>query len=121
MVKNWGPFLSSAVYAIRSSFHTTLKETPGQSEFGRDIVLPIAFVADWGAIEQQHQKKMARNNRSENASRINHEYKVGDKVLIKKPGKHLRKLEAPRTGPHTVTVIYTNGNSVSKRVMFMRE
>jgi hypothetical protein len=53
---------------------------------------------------------MASNNKRENASRINHDYKVGDKVLLKKPGKHLRKLEAPRTGPHTVTAIYTNGN-----------
>jgi hypothetical protein len=42
---------------------------------------------------------MGRNNRRENASRISHDYKVGDKVLLKKPGKHLRKLEAPRTGP----------------------
>jgi hypothetical protein len=53
---------------------------------------------------------MARNNRRENASRITHDYKVGYKVLLKKPGKHLRKLEAPRTGPHTVTELYTNGN-----------
>jgi hypothetical protein len=52
---------------------------------------------------------MARNKRRENASRINHDYKVGYKVLLKKPFKHLRKLEAPRTGPHTVTAIYTNG------------
>jgi hypothetical protein len=52
---------------------------------------------------------MGRNNRRENDSRIIHDYKVGDKVLLKKPGKHLRKIEAPRTGPHTVTAIYTNG------------
>jgi hypothetical protein len=52
---------------------------------------------------------MGRNNRRENVSRISHDYKVGDKVLLKKPGKHLRKLEAPRTGPHTVTAIHTNG------------
>jgi hypothetical protein len=37
------------------------------------------------------------------------DYKVGDKILLKKPGKHLRKLEAPRTGPHTVTEKYING------------
>jgi hypothetical protein len=30
----WGPFLSSAAYAMRSTFHTTLKATP--------------FMADWG-------------------------------------------------------------------------
>jgi hypothetical protein len=51
-----GPFLSSAAYAIRSTFHTILKATPGQLVFGRDMVLPIKFMADWGAIEQQRQK-----------------------------------------------------------------
>jgi hypothetical protein len=69
---------------------------------------------------------LARNNRRENASIINHDYKVGDKVLLKKPGKHLRKLEAPRTGPHTVTAIYTNGTlriqkgNVNERVIIRR-
>jgi hypothetical protein len=52
---------------------------------------------------------MARKNRRENASRISHAYKVGGKVLLKKPGKHLRKLEASRTGPYTLTAIYNNG------------
>jgi hypothetical protein len=123
----WGPFLSSDVYARRSTFHTSIKATPGKVVFGRDMVLPIKIMADWWAIEQQCQKEMARNNRRENASRINHDYKVGDKVLLKKPGKHLRKLEAPRTGPHTVTAIYTNGTlriqkvNVNKRVNKMGE
>jgi hypothetical protein len=52
---------------------------------------------------------MGHNNRRENASRISHDYKVGHKILLKKPGKHIRKLEAPRRGPHTVTAIYTSG------------
>jgi hypothetical protein len=77
--------------------------------FGRDMVLPITFMADWGEIEQQRQNEMARNNRRENASRISHGYKVGDKVIIKKTGKNLRKLESPITGPYIVTAIYTNG------------
>jgi hypothetical protein len=47
----WGPFLSSAAYAIRSTFHTTLKATSGQLVFGRDMVLTIKFMAYWGAIE----------------------------------------------------------------------
>jgi hypothetical protein len=83
-------------------------------------------MADWGAIEQQRKKEMTRNNRRENASIISHDYKVGDKVLLKKPGKHLRKLEAPRTGPTTVTAIYTNGtlhiqkDKVNERVKIRR-
>jgi hypothetical protein len=105
----WGPFLASAAYATRRTFHTTLKATPGQLVFGRDMVLHIKSMADWGAIEQQRHKEMGRNNRRENDSRIIHDYKVGDRILLKKPGKHLIKLEAPRTGPHPVTAIYTNG------------
>jgi hypothetical protein len=52
---------------------------------------------------------MAHNNRRENASRISHDYKVGDKVILKKPCKHPRRRESPRTGPYTVAAIYTNG------------
>jgi hypothetical protein len=52
---------------------------------------------------------MSCNDGRENVSRIIHDYKIGDKVLLKKPGKHLRKIEAPRTGPHTVAAVYTNG------------
>jgi hypothetical protein len=105
----WGPLLASDAYVIRITFHTTLKATPGQLMFGIDMVLPIKFVVDWGAIEQQRQKEMGRSNRIENASRISHDYKVGDKILLEKPGNNLRKLEATRPGPHTVTAIYTNG------------
>jgi hypothetical protein len=54
---------------------------------------------------------MGRKNRREDASRISHDYKVGDKILLKKQGKHLRKLEAPRTGPHTVAAIYNKMSS----------
>jgi hypothetical protein len=99
-----------------------LKATPGQLVFGRDMVLPINFVADWGSIEQQRQNEMAHNNTIENASRINHDYKV----ILEKSGKHLRKLEAPRTGPHTVTIIFINGTlcikegNVNERVNIRR-
>jgi hypothetical protein len=95
----WGPFwhLLHMLYA------------PGKLVFGRDMLLPIKSMTDWGTIEQQRQKEMGRNNKRENASRISHDYKVGDKILLKKPGKHLRKLEAPRTVPPTVTAIYNNG------------
>jgi hypothetical protein len=89
--------------------YAALSTPPGQLVFGKDMVLPITFMADWGAVEEQRQKEMGHNNRIENASRISHDHKVGDKILLKKPGKNLGKLEAPRTGPHTVAAIYTNG------------
>jgi hypothetical protein len=57
---------------------------------------------------------MGRNNIRENASIISHDYKVGDKILLTKPGKHLRKLEAPRTGPYTVAAIYNGTLRIQK-------
>jgi hypothetical protein len=53
----WGPSLSSAAYAICSTFHTTLKATPGKLVFGRDMVLPLTFMADWGQLSNNAKKK----------------------------------------------------------------
>jgi hypothetical protein len=94
---------------MRSTFYTTSKATTGQMVFVRDMVLPINLMADWGAIEQKFQKEMGCNNRRENASRISHDYKVGDKVLFNNAGRHLGNLESPMTGTYKVTAIYTNG------------
>jgi hypothetical protein len=35
----WGYFLDAAAYAIHSTYHTTLKATPYQFTFGRDMIL----------------------------------------------------------------------------------
>jgi hypothetical protein len=67
MVENWMTKIHGD-HLCSSTFHTTLKVTLGQLVFGRDMVLPINFMADWGAIEQQRKKEIARNNRRENAS-----------------------------------------------------
>jgi hypothetical protein len=85
----WGPCLSSDVYVIHSTFHTTLKATPGQLVFGRYMVLSITFVADWGAIVQQRQKEMAGNNRRENASRIR--YSSRNQVIVLENQKPLEQ------------------------------
>jgi hypothetical protein len=53
----WGPFLSSAAYAIRITLHTKIKATPGQLMFGRDMVLPITFMADWGGELKKSAKR----------------------------------------------------------------
>jgi hypothetical protein len=90
----WGPFFASAAYAIRSTFHTTLKATPGQLVFGRGMILPMKFMEDWGTIEQQRQKEMVHNNRRENDSRISHDYKVGDKILLKKTRQASKKIRS---------------------------
>ncbi len=110
----WTPFLTAAAYAIRSTYHTTLQATPGQLVFGRDMILPIKFRADWARIRHQRQEAMVKNNDRENRNRIEHSYKPGDKVLVTKPGI-IPKLSAPRTGPHEVLAVYLNGTVQIKR------
>ena len=80
----WGYFLSAAAWAIRSTVHTTLDATPGQLVFGRDMRLPIQIKTDWARIRQRKQDMINVNNRKENAKRIEHKYRVGEKSLVGK-------------------------------------
>ena len=72
------------------------------------MVLPIRFQADWARIKLRKQEVIDESNARENKKRIKHEYRVGDKVLIEKPGI-IRKMSTPHEGPYPVTKVYTNG------------
>jgi hypothetical protein len=43
-------FLSDAAWAIRSTYHTVLKASPGAEIFGQDMLFDIPFIADWQKI-----------------------------------------------------------------------
>ena len=117
--------MASIGFAIRNTFHTTLQATPAQLVFGRDTFLPMRIQADWSYIQERRQNEINRNNRRENKTRIEHTYRVGDRVLLERPGI-LRKMSTPRTGPHKVEAVYTNGTIrirkgvVSERVNIRR-
>ena len=104
----WEPFLSATAFAIRSTYHTTLQATPGQLVFGRDMILPLKFKADWAQIQLSKQKRIDESNQRENMKRIDHEYSRGDKVLLKVPGI-IPKMELPRKGPYEIVRVYSNG------------
>ena len=104
----WTPFLAATCFAIRSTYHTTLGATPAQLVYGRDMILPLTFKANWSAIRQRRQTEINRNNARENRSRIAHTFSVGDKVSKGKPGI-IPKLRRKRDGPYEVTAVYDNG------------
>ena len=124
-IEPWASFLAAASYAIRSTYHTTLEATPAQLVYGRDMLLPVTFKADWARIKNKRQTEINRNNARENNTRIHHSYKRGDKILLTRPGIN-RKMSTPRTGPHTVERTYTNGTiriqrgAISERVNIRR-
>ena len=86
-------FIDNAAWAIRSTYHTVLKASPGAAIFGRDMLFDVPFIADWKQIGGYRQSQTDRDNERENKKRIDFDYKVGDKVLIRKDGI-LRKAES---------------------------
>jgi hypothetical protein len=48
-------FLDNAAWAIRSTYHTVVKASPGAAIFGRDMLFDIPFVADWHRIGEHRQ------------------------------------------------------------------
>ena len=68
----WAGLLAAAAFAIRSTYHTMLKSTPGQLVYGRDMLLNMKHVANWDAITNPKRKMILKNNRRENAKRIPH-------------------------------------------------
>ena len=51
----WKGVLAATAFAVRSTYHTTLKETPGQLVFGCDMIYNIQHVANWEFIRQSKQ------------------------------------------------------------------
>jgi len=54
--------------------------------FEQDMIFDIPFKADWKQIGEYRLHQTDRSNKRENSSRVDHDYKVGDKILIRKDG-----------------------------------
>ena len=102
-------FLTNAAWAVRSTYHTVLKTSPGAAIFGRDMLFDVPFLADWKKIGEYRQRQTDKNTARENTTRIDWDYQPGDKVLLRKDGI-LRKSESRyESDPWTITSVHTNG------------
>jgi transposase InsO family protein len=103
----WKGILSATAFAVQSTFHTTLRNTPGQLVFGRDMIFNIKHEANREFIRKRKQQQIEKNNEAENAKQIPHTYNIGDKVLIRRGTEN--KYKAPYEGPYTITKVNDNG------------
>jgi hypothetical protein len=101
-------FLTNAAWAIRSTHHTVLQSTPAAAVFGRDMLFDIPYQADWAAVGRRRQELVDRNSARENARRIDYDYRIGMKVLLRTDGI-LRKAQDKKKGPYVITDVFTNG------------
>ncbi len=102
-------FLSDAAWAIRSTYHTVPKASPGATIFGRDMLFDVPFIADWQKIGEHKQQLTDLNNARENEGRIDYDYKVGQKVLVRKEGILCKSESIWHRRPWLITSVYTNG------------
>jgi hypothetical protein len=71
----WKGILSATAFAVQSTFHRTLQNTPGQLVFGPDIILKQNIILE--------------KNKAENAERIPHTYNI---LVIKFYSKEEQKI-----------------------------
>ena len=72
------------------------------------MLFNIPYIADWITIGQRRQLLVDQNNARENRRRIDFDYTVGNKVLLKKDGI-LRKAVDKNVGPYVIIQVHTNG------------
>ena len=83
----WDGILAATMFALRATLHTTSQYTSAQLAFGRESILNVRHEANQKLIKERKQKPINRGNEFENKKRLNHEYKIGDKVLLKNDGR----------------------------------
>jgi hypothetical protein len=102
-------FLSDAAWAVHSTYQTVLKASPGAAIFGRNMFFDIPFIADWQKIGEHRQKLTDLNNARETEGRIDYDYKVGQKVLLRKEGILHNAESLWHKRPRLITKVHTNG------------
>ena len=104
----WSGILAAIMFGVRATYHTTLDATPAQLVFGRDAILPIQHKADWTHIQNKKRKLIELNNKRENKTRIPHEYKEGDMILVSR-NKRSKHGEREKNGPYPIVQVNNNG------------
>jgi hypothetical protein len=79
------------------------------------MLFDIPFIADWQKIGEYRQQLTDRSNARENEGRIDYDYNVVRKVLVRKEGI-LRNAESRwHNRPWLITTVHTNGTITIQR------
>eukprot|EP00804_Cyclotella_cryptica_P019227 CCRYP_006126-RA/>CCRYP_006126-RA protein AED:0.50 eAED:0.19 QI:0/-1/0/1/-1/0/1/0/179 len=102
-------FVTNIASAIRSTYHTVLKASPGAVIFGQDMLFNIPFLADWNKIGEYRQHQTDQNTEQENRSGHDWDYKVGDLVILVNDRLLCKGESRYESDPWTITSIHVNG------------
>ena len=76
------------------------------------MILPIKDNLDWELIRQKNQTQINKDNICKNCNRVDHCYKVRDKVMI--TNNAVYKHKTPYNGPFVITQCWANGRVILK-------
>jgi len=106
--------LQAIAWALRTTYQTSLRTSPGLLAFGQDMIVPATYLANWHHIHERRQKNMFYNIARGNRSRVEHDYKVGDYVHVLSKDIQ-RKLAPAKQGPFRIIIIHTNATVTIQR------
>ena len=106
--------IQACAFALRAASPARGTYSPAQLAFGYDLIFCQKVLIDWERMKTLRLKLAEENNAKENKKRLNHEYKVGDRVLLVfKPYERLKGGKiSPSTlarGPFIITEVIANG------------
>ncbi|CAJ1945362.1 unnamed protein product [Cylindrotheca closterium] len=106
--------LAACNHAMRCAVSTALmNNTPGETEFHRDMLLNIPVIVNLLCMQQKRQYKINENLRRQNAKQKEFDYRIGGEVLIKNTDG--KKLDPKYRGLYSITNFYTNGKSINAK------
>ncbi len=79
------------------------------------MLFDIPFIADWQKIGEHGQRLTDLNNAHENEGEIDYDYKVGQKVLLRKEGILCNAEFRWHKKPWLITSVHTNGTLTVQR------
>ena len=103
-----GQNLASMEWAMRDSYYPTIKATPDQPVFGRDMLFNLASVKDWQVVTAVKQHQSDIDNVRGNARQVMHNHAIGYQVGVEMTGIY-RKLDYKKQGPYKITEVFTKG------------
>jgi hypothetical protein len=79
------------------------------------MLFDIPFIADWKKIGEHRQELTDCNTARENKSRIDYDYKVGQKILVRNEGILCKAQSIWQKDPWTIKIVHTNGTIMIQR------
>ncbi len=100
--------LMPVMWAINTTFHTTLKVNTAQLAFNHDMILPTSFAANWYAINSCKQAQSQSATDAKNHKCIPHEFCLNHQVNWPSQHKVLSRLSMYNNSQSMVPFSYSD-------------